>query len=178
MIYASDYGDRITSVLTGTVTPEGRDVVQSVNAADSSIHGVEAGADIELTDAFSLSAVLNYTWGEQRVEGMPMEPADRIPPLGGRLNIAYDPGGNFRVDGWLRFAGAQDRLSARDIQDVRIDPTGTSRWAILGARASWVYRDWRFTLGLDNLLDKRYRTHGSGLDAPGHNLILSVRRTW
>jgi outer membrane receptor protein involved in Fe transport len=178
MVYALNYDDRITSVLTGAITPEGRDVVQSVNAADSAIHGVEAGADFEVTDNVTASAVLNYTWGEQRVIGSPTEPADRIPPLSGRLNIAYDPGGDFRIDGWLRFAGEQDRLSARDVRDVRIDPTGTSGWAILGARGSWVYQDWQFTLGLDNLLDKRYRAHGSGLDAPGRNLMVSVRRTW
>ena len=179
MVYALNYNDRITSVLTGVVTPDGRDVVQSVNAADSTIHGVEAGADFEITGSVTASAVLNYTWGEQRVVGLPTEPADRIPPVSGRLNIAYDPGGDFRIDGWLRFAGEQDRLSARDVRDVRIDPAGTSGWAILGARASWDYRNsWQFTLGVDNILDKRYRTHGSGLDAPGRNLIVSVRRTW
>lgn len=178
MVYALNYDDRITSVLTGAVTPEGRDVVQSVNAADSTIHGVEAGANFEVTGNVTASAVLNYTWGEQRVVGSPTEPADRIPPLSGRLNIAYDPGGDFRIDGWLRFAAEQDRLSARDVRDVRIDPTGTGGWGVLGARASWVYRDWQFTVGLDNLLDKRYRAHGSGLDAPGRNLIVSLRRTW
>jgi len=178
MVYALNYDDRITSVLTGAVTPEGRDIVQSVNAADSIIYGVEAGADFEVTGCVIASAVLNYTWGEQRVVGSPTEPADRIPPLSGRLNIACDPGGDFRIDGWLRFAGEQDRLSARDVRDVRIDPEGTSGWALLGARASWVYRDWQFTLGLDNLLDKRYRAHGSGLDAPGRNLSVSVRRIW
>lgn len=179
MVYALSYEDRITSVLTGDVTPDGRDVVQSVNAADSTIRGVEAGAEIELTDSIYVSAVLNYTWGEQRIVGAATEPADRIPPLSGRLNVAYDPGSDFRVDGWLRFAAEQDRLSARDVRDVRIDPAGTSGWAILGARVSWDYRDnWQFTLGVENVLDKRYRVHGSGLDAPGQNVSLSVRRIW
>jgi len=95
------------------------------------------------------------------------------------LNIAYDPGSNFRIDGWLRFAGEQDRLSARDVRDVRIDPAGTSGWGILGARASWDYRDdWQITVGVDNILDKRYRAHGSGLDGPGRNASASIRRRW
>jgi outer membrane receptor protein involved in Fe transport len=179
MVYALDYEDRITSVLTGDVTPDGRDVVQSVNAADSTIRGVEAGGDIDVTDAVNIAAVVNYTWGEQRIEAAPTEPADRIPPLSGRLSIAYDPGGEFRVEGWLRFAGEQDRLSARDIRDVRIDPAGTSGWGIVGVRASWDYRrDWQFTLGVDNILDKRYRAHGSGLDGPGRNASVSIRRSW
>jgi outer membrane receptor protein involved in Fe transport len=179
MVYGLSYDDRITSVLTGDVTPDGRDVVQSVNASDSTIRGIEAGADFELTKSLYASAVLNYTWGEQRIVGSPTEPADRIPPISGRLNIAYDPGASIRVDGWLRFASEQDRLSARDVRDVRIDPTGTSGWGIVGARASWNYRtNWQFALGVDNILDRQYRVHGSGLDAPGRNVSLSARRTW
>ena len=179
MIYTLDYNDRITSVLTGDVTPEGRDVVQSVNAADSTIRGFEAGASLDVSDSISVDAVLNYTWGEQRVSGESAEPGDRIPPLSGRLNVSYDAGGNVRIDAWLRFAGEQDRLSARDVSDVRIDPNGTSGWGIAGIRGSWDFRGgWDFALGIDNVFDKRYRVHGSGLDAPGRNLMISVRKTW
>jgi outer membrane receptor protein involved in Fe transport len=179
MLYALDYTDRITSVLTGNVTPEGRDIVQSVNAADSTVRGFEGGAGFDLSDAMSLEAVLNYTWSEERVPGSPTEPGDRIPPLSGRLNFSYDAGGDFRLDAWLRFAAEQDRLSSRDVRDIRIDPNGTSGWGILGARGSWdVPGGWQFTLGVDNVFDKRYRVHGSGLDAPGRNLMVSVRKTW
>ena len=179
MVYTLDYSDRITSVLTGDVTPEGRDIVQSVNAADSTIRGFEGGAEFFVSDTISLEAVLNYTWSEQRVPGSPTEPGDRIPPLSGRLNVSYDGGGDIRLDAWLRFAGEQDRLSARDVRDSRIDPNGTSGWGILGARGTWDARgDWQLTLGIDNVFDKRYRVHGSGLDAAGRNLMVSVRKTW
>ena len=79
----------------------------------------------------------------------------------------------------MRFAGEQDRLSERDVRDVRIDPTGTSGWGILGLKAIWDYRSaWQLTVGVDNVLDKQYRVHGSGLDAPGRNVFASVRLTW
>jgi outer membrane receptor protein involved in Fe transport len=179
MMYTLDYDDRITSVLTGDVTPEGRDVVQSVNAADSTIRGFEGGAGFDIGDAFEVDLVLNYTWAEQRVSGSPTEPGDRIPPLSGRLNVSYDAGGDFRAEAWLRFAGEQDRLSARDVRDIRIDPNGTSGWGVMGVRGSWEFRDgWQFTAGIDNVFDKRYRVHGSGLDAPGRNLMISLRKTW
>ncbi len=179
MVYTLDYSDRITSVSTGEVTPEGRDIVQSVNAADSTIRGFEGGAGFDISDTISVDAVLNYTWSEQRVPGSPVEPGDRIPPLSGRLDVSYDGGGDVRLDAWLRFAGEQDRLSARDVRDSRIDPNGTSGWGILGARGTWDVRGgWQFTLGIDNVLDKRYRVHGSGLDAPGRNVMVSVRKTW
>ncbi len=84
-----------------------------------------------------------------------------------------------RLDAWLRFAGEQDRLSARDVRDIRIDPDGSSGWGILGARGTWDFRGgWQFTAGIDNVFDKRYRVHGSGLDATGRNLMLSARKTW
>jgi outer membrane receptor protein involved in Fe transport len=179
MIYTLDYDDRITSVLTGDVTPEGRDVVQSVNAADSTIRGLEGGAGFDISDTVSIEAVLNYTWAEQRISGSSAEAGDRIPPLSGRLNIGYDGGGNFMAEAWLRFAGEQDRLSARDVRDTRIDPNGTGGWGIMGARGGWDFRGgWSFTAGIDNVFDKRYRVHGSGLDAPGRNLMISLRKTF
>ncbi len=179
MVYTLDYSDRITSVSTGDATPEGRDIVQSVNAADSTIRGVEGGAGFDISDTISMDAVLNYTWSERRLPGSPTEPGDRIPPLSGRLNVSYDGGGDIRLDAWLRFAGEQDRLSERDVRDTRIDPNGTSGWGILGARGTWDVRGgWQFTLGIDNVLDKRYRVHGSGLDAPGRNVMVSLRKSW
>jgi outer membrane receptor protein involved in Fe transport len=178
VVFALDYDDRITSVSTGDATPDGRDVVQSVNAAESRIYGFEAGFDWLLGEHFDILANLRYTRGEQSVGGVD-EPADRIPPLSGRLSVKYATGGPLSAVAWAEFADAQERLSARDVRDVRIDPNGTPGWAVFGARAEWQsLSGWSFGVGVDNLFDKRYRYHGSGLDAPGRNLRLSVRRTW
>ena len=179
MIYALQYDDRITSVGTGDTTPDGRDIVQAINAAESSIRGVEAGMTFELNDVIDLHGVLNYTWGEQEVTDGGEEPADRIPPLSGSITVSYDAGGDYRLQSWVRFADEQDRLSARDVRDSRIDPDGTDGWIVLGARLDWQpEEEWLLSVGLDNLFDERYRVHGSGLDAPGRNLSFSVRRNW
>ncbi len=179
MLYALQYDDRITSVGTGDTTPDGRDIVQAVNAAESTIRGVEAGANFIVSDNIELRGVLNYTWGEQEVQGGDDEPADRIPPLTGSVTLTYDSGGNHRLQSWIRFADEQDRLSARDVRDSRIDPDGTDGWVVLGARVDCQPDpDWLLSLGIDNVFDERYRVHGSGLDAPGRNLSLSVRRNW
>jgi outer membrane receptor protein involved in Fe transport len=179
MIYTLRYDDRITSVGTGDVTSDGRDVVQSVNAAESSIRGVEAGIEVRVGEDINAHAVLNYTWGEQQVSGDDEEPADRVPPLNGRISVVYDAGGNCRMESWVRFASDQDRLSARDVRDVRIDPQGSPGWVSIGTSVQREYaRDWLLSVSLDNLLDKRYRDHGSGIDAPGRNLTFSVRHRW
>ncbi len=176
-LFSLRYTDRIVSVSTGDVTPDGREVVQSVNAASSSIHGIEAGLSANLTDRVSLTAILNYTYGEQQVADE-SEPADRVPPLNSRIVLDYAPGEYWSVETWLVAAAGQDRLSARDVSDVRIDPLGTPGWAILGAGANWANADWQVTLGVDNLFDRQYRVHGSGIDAPGRNVYMTLRRSW
>ena len=179
VMYVLRYEDRITSVLTGDTTVDGRDIVQSVNAARSDIRGVEAGADFELSSMLRLKATLNYTWGEQRVAGQAREPADRIPPLSGRLALIFDSDKAWMLEGWIESAARQERLSARDVRDVRINPAGSPGWASLGARADWRLADnWRLSLGISNLLDKQYRSHGSGIDQPGLNVSVQARRVW
>jgi len=178
MLFALRYTDRIVSVSTGNTTPDSRDIVQSVNAASSSIHGIEIGMQVEITDRLNARAVLNYTRGEQRV-GTVEEAADRVPPLNGNILISYDLDDRWQFDTWLRAAARQDRLSARDTQDPRIDPSGTAGWASLGTSATWSGGDgWQVTVSADNLTDKQYRTHGSGIDAPGRNLAAIIRRRW
>jgi outer membrane receptor protein involved in Fe transport len=179
MIYSLRFDDRITSVFTGNVTPDGRDIVQSVNAAASSIHGAEAGLDIDIADNVTAHAVVNYTWGRETIGTEQAQPADRIPPLSGQFVLQVDLNANWSTESWLRFSGDQDRLSVRDIRDVRINPEGTAGWAILGAKATWIPNEvWSVDLMVDNLLDKRYRVHGSGIDATGRNFAIAARANW
>ena len=130
VLYSLQYDDRIASALTGDVNSDGRDIVRSVNAADARVRGRRARLGMaNFPQNVEAVAVLNYTQGEQTFDGQ-SEPADRIPPLSGRLNIAWDNEGKFRVDVWARFADVQDRLSARDVHDIRIDPNGTAGWVL------------------------------------------------
>ncbi len=176
--FSLDYDDRIVSVLTGSTTPEGRDIVQSVNAATSRIYGVELLAGADINEFLRLTATLTWTTGDDRV-GDVKEPADRLPPLSGRIEVDYDIGDNWSASAWVFFADRQDRLSARDVRDPRIDPSGTAGWLSVGARAAWQVADsLRLTAGIDNLLDHRYRRHGSGIDAAGRSLSAAVHFHW
>lgn len=179
VLYALSFDDRITSVLTGDITADGRDVVQSVNAADTFIRGAEAGLSLELSDTVRARAVLNYTWGREIIGNEAAQPADRIPPLSGELGFDVDLNAAWLWQSWLTVSGPQDRLNERDIRDVRINPDGTAGWAIVGTAFTYAPREsWQLELSAANLLDKRYRVHGSGLDAPGRNFSLSVRTRW
>ena len=175
MLWQADYRDKIESVPTGDIDASGRIVVQSRNIADVDLWGAEAGVRWLLSDHFRLSGVINYTRGEQRDGAGTQQPADRIPPLNGELGIGFRPAGPWSFEGSARFARGQDRLSDRDGRDPRIDPSGTAGWVVLDAMAAVELNDLvDLTLRLDNILDRRYREHASGIDAPGRSLGLSV----
>jgi len=175
MAYFVEYSDRISSVLTGEVTPEGRQVVQNQNIANATLYGLEAGGEFDLSETAMLRAVLNYTRGEEQEAGSGTTPGDRIPPLNGAVAMRVALGDDFRIEPWVEFAAEQGRLSPRDVRDSRIDPDGTPGWATLNIKTSWrSAAGWDLTLAMENILDKRYRMHGSGIDAPGRNFSLRL----
>jgi outer membrane receptor protein involved in Fe transport len=178
-LYTLRYSNRIVSVLTGATTSEGRDIVRSTNIADSRISGVEAQWSVSPTDRTYLSAVVNYTYGTESFTENERQPADRIPPLSGRLLLQVDINDEWLIETQLAAAYRQDRLSDRDVNDSRINPLGTPGWSTFGVAASWIPSEtWRVDLGIDNIFDQRYRVHGSGIDASGVNFSVAVLASW
>jgi outer membrane receptor protein involved in Fe transport len=169
----ADYRDKIGTQLTGEVTPEGRLVVRSDNLNEAELYGLESGLRFLATASVELYGVVNYTRGEESDMSGSTTPADRIPPLNGRLGLVWEADERLRLEPFLDFASDQDRLSPRDAEDPRINPLGTPGWGTLNLLLSWQAAS-RAQLGLNlqNLGDKSYREHGSGIDAAGRNLGL------
>ena len=147
-------------------------MVQSENLNQTKIYGIESGIRWRYSNRLEAFAVLNYTRGEERdaTSGATV-PADRVPPLNGRLGIDYSPKDNLILQAWADFSGHQNRLSPRDVEDPRINPQGTDSHVTLNMLLSWQATP-RLELGirLENLTDSFYREHGSGLDAPGRSI--------
>ena len=160
------------------MTLSGRDVVRSENLARVETRGVELEWDWSPADWLQVGGNTSYTWGAQRL-GDRREAADRIPPLQGSLYLTYLHSERLQFDARLDFADGQDRLSARDVRDPRIDPNGTPGWASFDTSVTWrPTSDWRVMASLSNLADRKYRYHGSGIDAVGRNFLLHVQRDW
>jgi len=175
--FFSQFDNKISTVRTGETTAGGRDIVTSTNVNQSRLYGIESGFRYFPDVPVEIFAVANWVRATERLANGVQEPADRVPPLNGRLGLRGHAWANVRVESWLGFSERQDRLSARDMRDVRIDPAGTGGWLSLNARVHWIIsHQWEAGLWLGNLLDKRYREHGSGIDADGFNLALSL--TW
>ena len=102
------------------------------------------------------------------------EPADRLPPASGRAQVRWQVAPRLRLDGAVRGGLAQYRLSERDRSDPRINPAGTPGFTTLHLGASVQLGDFQIVARADNLLDRHYREHGSGIAAPGFDASLLV----
>lgn len=170
----SDYRDKISSMATGDITEDGRTVVQSRNLNSVELVGLESGFRW-LHDDNNFYGSLNWTHGDERDNNGNEQAADRIPPLNGQLGWQRLWHNGIESDVFIRFANKQDRLSNRDIRDPRINPEGTPAWATLNLRLSREFStSFRARLKLANLSDEQYREHGSGIDAPGRNISISL----
>ena len=101
--------------------------------------------------------------------------------LMGYVQLRYDhPDQRFWAEGEMLVADEQDRLSTRDELDTdRIPPGGTPGYTVLSLRAGTrIGQRGTLSAAIENLLNKDYRLHGSGLNEPGTNLILSLRWIW
>jgi outer membrane receptor protein involved in Fe transport len=169
--WRSSYEDKITSVLTGEVLPNGRLVTQSRNATELDLWGFETGVEWRPSETARVFATATTTRGDERFDGDEY-PADRIPPLFGKVGASWRWRADLEFEAYAFYAAEQDRLSPRDLVDPRIDPAGTPGWTTINARIGWQPTDaLAFTLRLENLGDRRYREHGSGLDEPGRSAI-------
>ena len=175
-LWASRYRDRIAAVPTGELNDTGRILVQNRNLGRENLHGLEAGWHWQ-QGLNRWQASLNWVWGESLTEDG-TRPADRIPPLNGMLALER-PLRQWELRLWTRWAARQNRLSPRDVRDPRMHPEGTPGWITFNAALSGQWGPhWRWSLRLENLLDARYREHGSGIDAPGRNLGLWLEGRW
>jgi len=155
----------------------GDDVFRMENVGKAEIYGAELWGRTKLGGvggAWSIFGDLAYTYGQNLTDD---EPLQRIPPLNGKIGLRRET--DFSSS-WLEVfaegATKQDRLSSGDLADTRrIPPGGTPGWATLNVRGGMKLSERvSLTLGAFNLTDLRYRVHGSGMDAPGINVVAAV----
>lgn len=97
----------------------------------------------------------------------------------GAASLRYAPASAWWAEGQVWFADRQDRLNPGDIGDLRIGAGGTPGYTVWNLAAAWTPTlSTRLQLTQENLNDRQWKTHGSGLAAPGRSLRLSWRESW
>ncbi len=168
-VFWTDIEDNIVSIVPDPSAPS---TFASANQ-DSLVQGVETSGEY-LLDGFlnggwSLYGNFWYTYGVNRVTDSPLS---RIPPTQGILGLRWRERklrSYFQVYTWM--VRRQDRLEqVRDITDERIPVGGTPGYATLNMRMGRTYGCYdqhRLTLSLENITDKNYLVHGSGVFGTG-----------
>ena len=153
---------------------EGYPVYQKENMERAFIQGIETNWDYNVTQSWHFSGNITYTYGQNITKN---EPARRIPPVFGRLAIEFKPKNWLCSIEWLA-AGKQDRLAKGDREDNRIPTGGTPGWNIFNISSGYTMRHLKFDVRLQNLLNKDYRYHGSGVNGYGRSAVMSVSLTF
>ena len=181
---------------------EGIDVLVFDNVDEAQFRGVELAGLVPILPAWSVYGNVALLRGEvlklNSEAPDPEKPWEarirREPPLNGVIGVQWEP---LDTQIWatlfVRAAAEQRRLNRSDIRDPRIqgstrDPAevefddngnavdaGTPGWWTLNVRGGVkLFEYTRLTLAFENLLDRRYRPHGSGVNAPGFNVSVSL----
>jgi outer membrane receptor protein involved in Fe transport len=180
----------------------GLDVFVQDNIDEAQIQGIEIDGFTPVTSEWSIFGNLTFTRGKVTVlNGKAPDPNKpwefrirREPPLNGLLGVRFEEKSDrFWGEFFARGAVKQNRLSEGDIRDPRIPgltrdvkevkfdengraiDAGTPGWFTLNIRGGMRLTEYnRLTVGVENILNRRYREHGSGVDGPGVNFIISL----
>jgi len=170
-IYRNELYNLITRKRIGDETIEGYPLYQKENSERAYIQGIETAWDYSLNRSVTMSGNITYTYGRNITKN---EPVRRIPPLFGRMAFDYSRNQlRFGLE-WLA-AARQDRLAQGDKDDNRIPEGGTPGWSIFNMNTGYTWKFITANLSFNNLLNKDYRYHGSGINGYGRSLFVTMK---
>lgn len=153
--------------------------VTKANSGNGFVHGVELSGERKLIHGFSVFGDL--TWMEGRLDaptapGVSMKTAlSRVQPLTGHFGVRWrDDRNRWWAETSARFAAKADKLAPSDVLDTqRIPPGGTPGYGVWHVRGGCrVNENVSVFGGVENVLDKDYRVHGSGINEAGRNFVV------
>ncbi len=146
------------------------------NVGKARVEGFALEGECRLSETWAVHGNVAWTRGDDLTARTPLT---RIPPVTGMAGLRWIPRTKLWVEAYAFFAGSQHRLSAGDIADQRIGPGGTPGFLTANLRGGFELGEtFQLAVGIQNLNDKSYRWHGSGLMAPGRNLVIGVGKTF
>jgi len=169
-IYQMQLNDLITRMKVDGKIINGYQVYRKENIEDAFIKGVETELTWKMMKRIDINGSITYTYGKNKTKN---EPLRRIPPMHGRVMSIFREKSLFTA-AELLFAAKQVRLAQGDKEDNRIPAGGTPGWQIVNLYASNQFGCLQFNLGLQNIFNHDYRTHGSGINGVGRSAWLSA----
>ena len=166
--FYADYESLIDRV--DTFDTLGQPVKQRRNINNATIQGIEAGFNYDFMQHWRLGATLAWTEGRDDKD----IPLRRIPPLNGTVQLRYTHNPKFWVELDSFIAKKQDELSNGDKTDLRIPEGGTPGYVVFSLKSGFKRtKNEQLALTFENIFDQKYKTHGSGIYAPGRSVVVN-----
>ena len=144
------------------------------NAGQAYLTGFDIFARAKFTTEWSASTLLSYGAGHDQEHDLPMR---AVPPLFGQTSLLCETktwsGELFaRYNAWKQEHDIP--LSGGEVSVYT--PDGVPSWWTLNLRGSLrPVEHLELTAAIENIFDLHYRPYGSGISAPGRNLVVSLR---
>jgi hemoglobin/transferrin/lactoferrin receptor protein len=179
--YYTCIDDMILRTPTGNVVG-GETEVTKKNVGEGFVHGVEFTGKVQVHDEWAVFGDFTWLYGETSTfpTAAPIkrdEPLSRLMPPTGRVGVRWEhPDGDLWAEAVWTIVGKADELNTRDQGDTqRIPPGGTPGYDVIDIRGGWrVNKNVNVWAGVDNVTNRDYRIHGSGVNQPGANLKIGM----
>jgi hemoglobin/transferrin/lactoferrin receptor protein len=155
-------------------------VVANQNKEKGFIYGYNLNLDADITDWFSMFGNVTFTYGRVETDSTD-EPLDHIPPVFGKTGIQLKFNrfkGEFNVmfNGWKH---VWDYSSSGEDNGVYATSEGMPAWYTLNAKAYYqIHKYLQLQVGVENILDQRYRVFASGISGAGRNFVVTLRANY
>jgi hemoglobin/transferrin/lactoferrin receptor protein len=165
-----------TGELSGTNT-----IIIKKNSGAGFVHGIELNLTYNFIKNFKAFGFISWQDGEldaysDSTTTKKTEPMSRLLPLSGMLGLRWQPEERkYWMEGILKATDNQNELSTADKKDVqRIPPNGTPGFVTFGLRGGYEINSYfSISAAIENIGNIDYRIHGSGVNEPGLNFILT-----
>ena len=178
----------------GSVIPEGFNPQTNVNVPDAEVYGVNSSFTIKLNRRLKVKSGITFTRGQilsdfffvdrddengDPVKEVPVENKNlaHIPPVFGHTSIDLD----LKNAGFSFYSFYNGTKNAADYDAAGVDnfdeatEDGTPSWYTLNMSVYYKFnKHIELQVALENFLDHHYKAFGSGISAPGRNLIIGV----
>lgn len=153
------------------------------NASSAYVFGLEAGAQVEITEKLKLTSQASFTEGKEEQDDGADVPIRHAAPFFGNAHLIWDDG-QWRFDLFAVYNGeiAYEDLAPSEKDKgylYAVDEEGnpySPSWYTLNLTSQYQLSEkWMATASVENITDQRYRTYSSGIAAAGRNLVLAVQ---
>ena len=165
-----------------TVGADALAAVSKANGGEGHMQGVELAGRYIINPNWSIFG--HATWTEGEADQFPgkssktaREPLSRVVPFMGRAGVRWQTSdSHLWIEASCLAASKANRLNTADRGDTqRIPPGGTPGYTLVSLRGGYRFNDHvELTLGLENILDQAYRSHGSGSNEPGFGVTTGL----